>query len=130
MIDTTVVRDGSTYYRFTKYEDKSRIIMERADRLLGEWAEVESDSLRAQEGVEGPGCFALHEKDQVDGNRFCLLLDHFVGSGYYMMITKDLETAEFERKRGYSLPQKRPRHGTVIPVTRQEYERIVEKYNQ
>ncbi|MDE7210463.1 MAG: glycoside hydrolase family 43 protein [Lachnospiraceae bacterium] len=130
VIDTTVVRDGSTYYRFTKYEDKSRIIMERADRLLGEWAEVESESLSAQEGVEGPGCFALHEKDQVDGNRFCLLLDHFVGSGYYMMITKDLETAEFERKRGYSLPQKRPRHGTVIPVTRQEYERIVEKYNQ
>lgn len=130
VIDTTVIRDGSTYYRFTKYEDKSRIIMERADRLLGEWTEVASETLSAQEGVEGPCCFALHEKDQVDGNRFCLLLDHFVGSGYYMMITKDLETAEFERKKGYSLPQKRPRHGTVIPVTRQEYERIVQKYNQ
>ncbi|MDE7298874.1 MAG: glycoside hydrolase family 43 protein, partial [Lachnospiraceae bacterium] len=130
VIDTTVIRDGDTYYRFTKYEDKSRIIMERADRLLGEWTEVESETLSAQEGVEGPCCFALNEEDWIEGNRFCLLLDHFVGSGYYMMVTKDLSTAEFERKKGYSLPQKRPRHGTVILVTQQEYERIIEKYNK
>lgn len=130
VIDTTVIKDGGVYYRFTKYEDKSRIIMERAESLLGEWTEVESETLGAQEGVEGPCCFALHEQDQIDGNRFCLLLDHFVGSGYYMMITKDLEGAEFERKKGYSLPQKRPRHGTVISVTRQEYERVTEYYNK
>ncbi|MDE7060856.1 MAG: hypothetical protein K2O71_04580, partial [Lachnospiraceae bacterium] len=63
------------------------------------------------------------------GNRFCLLLDHFVGSGYYMMVTKDLKTAEFEREENYCLPQKRPHHGTVIPVTRKEYEAVVAHYN-
>ena len=128
VIDTTVVKDKNTYYRFTKYEDKSRIIMERADCLLGSWSEVASKTLSAQEGVEGPCCFALNEKDIVEGNRFCLLLDHFVGSGYYTMVAKDLSTAEFERKEGCSMPKERPRHGTVIPVTKKERVRIEEKY--
>lgn len=129
VIDTTVIQDGEVYYRFTKYEDRSRIIMERADSLMGEWSEVESASLSAQEGVEGPCCFALHKKDQADGSRFCLLLDHFVGSGYYMMVTKDLKTAKFERGKNCCLPQKRPHHGTVIPLTRKEYEAVVAHYN-
>lgn len=129
VIDTTVIQDGEVYYRFTKYEDRSRIIMERADSLMGEWNEVESASLSAQEGVEGPCCFALHKKDQADGSRFCLLLDHFVGSGYYMMVTKDLKTAEFERGKNCCLPKKRPHHGTVISLTRKEYEAVVAHYN-
>lgn len=128
VIDTTVIRDKNVYYRFTKYEDKSRIIMERANSLLGSWSEVVSETLSVQEGVEGPCCFALNEKDIVDGYRYCLLLDHFVGSGYYIMVTKDLSTAKFERKDGCSMPKERPRHGTVIPVTKKERARIEERY--
>ncbi len=128
VIDTTIIQDGGVYYRFTKYEDRKRVMMERANSLMGEWSEVKSESLLAQEGVEGPCCFALHKKDQVGGNRFCLLLDHFVGSGYYMMMTKNLENAEFKREENYCLPQKRPHHGTVIPITEKEYKAVVAHY--
>ena len=126
-IDTTIIEEDGTYYRFTKYEDKARIIMERADSLLGEWTEVESLILDVQAGVEGPTCFEFHEEDIVDGQRFALLLDNFGGAGYYMLTTDSLADGEFQKVKGYSLP-KRPRHGTVIRITDEEYAALVETY--
>lgn len=127
-IDTTVIREGDRYYRFTKYEGESRIILECADSLLGVWERVPSDSLDAQKGVEGPCCFALNADDAGQGANYALLLDNYGGSGYYMMITGNLAEAVFEKKTGYSLPRPRPRHGTVLPLTAQEYQRLKEAY--
>lgn len=129
-IDTTVIKEGKRYYRFTKYEGESRIILEYADSLLGTWTRIPSDSLFAQEGVEGPCCFALNPDDVQDGMRYALLLDNFVGSGYYMMVTDDLSGAEFIKKKGYSLPRPRPRHGTVIALTSKEYQRVQDAFSQ
>ncbi|MGN0507488.1 MAG: immunoglobulin-like domain-containing protein [Lachnospiraceae bacterium] len=129
-IDTTVIKEGELYYRFTKYEGESRIILECADSLLGNWTRVESESLYAQEGVEGPCCFALNEEDVQDGMRYALLLDNYGGSGYYMMVTADLKDAVFEKKKGYTLPRPRPRHGTVISLTKEEYEQVYSTFTQ
>ncbi|MGN0504979.1 MAG: immunoglobulin-like domain-containing protein [Lachnospiraceae bacterium] len=128
-IDATVIEEGDYYYRFTKYEEKSLVIMERAESLLGEWTIVESGMLAKQGGVEGPCCFAVNEDDIVDGNRYILLLDSYGGIGYYMMEMKELAGGEMARKRkGASLPASKPRHGTVIPLTEEEYERVVAAY--
>lgn len=126
-IDTTVIEEDGKYYRFTKYEDKARIIMESADSLLGEWTEVKSATLDDQKGVEGPTCFEFHEEDIVNGQRFALLLDNYGGSGYYMLTTDSLASGEFKRAKGYSLPR-RPRHGTVIRISDEEYAALIEKY--
>lgn len=129
-IDSTVIKDGETYFRFTKYEDKSTILLERSDRLLGEWTKVYSQTLDEQKGVEGPTCFLLNEDDQYEGNRFGLLLDNYGGVGYYLMVSKDLNTAVFEKRKGYNLPKGNPRHGTVLAITDDEYNRLMENYGQ
>lgn len=126
-IDTTVIEEDGKYYRFTKYEDKARIILETADSLLGEWTEIESPVLDEQKGVEGPCCFEFHEEDIVDGQRFGLLLDNFGGGGYYIMTTDSLADGDFQKVKGYSLP-KRPRHGTVIRISDEEYNALIEAY--
>ena len=126
-IDTTIIEEDGSYYRFTKYEDQARIIMERADSLMGEWTQVDSLILDAQKGVEGPTCFEFHEEDIKNGQRFALLLDNFGGSGYYMLTTDSLADGEFQKVKGYSLPD-RPRHGTVIRITDEEYEALMNEY--
>lgn len=126
-IDTTVIEEDGVYYRFTKYEEESRIILECADTLLGEWKRIESPVLEAQAGVEGPTCFEFHEEDIVDGQRFALLLDNFGGAGYYMLTTDSLADGDFQKVKGYSLP-KRPRHGTVIRISDEEYRTLVDTY--
>lgn len=125
-IDTTVIEENGVYYRFTKYEGESRIILESSDSLLGTWTRVKSDTLYAQQGVEGPCCFALNPEDEYEGNKYLLLLDNYGGSGYYIMMSEELSGGIFEKKKGYSLPKPRPRHGTVLALTKDEYERLKE----
>ncbi len=124
-IDTTVIRDGDMYYRFTKLEKDSKIILEKCDTLLGTWERVESESLYAQTGVEGPCCFKFNDDDVTDNQKFGLLLDNYGGNGYYMLTCEDLLTGIFNKKMGYSLPKPAPRHGTVIGITAEEYEALL-----
>lgn len=127
-IDTTVVKDNDMYYRFTKYEEKSTIILEKADSLLGTWTRINSTSLEDQEGVEGPYCFLLNEEDVYEGKKWALLLDKYGSTGYYLMVTDNLDKALFEKKKGYKLPSVKPRHGTVMAITSDEYTRLMKVY--
>lgn len=124
-IDSTVVRDDDgTYYRFTKNESKTYIYLEKSDSLLGEWEMVNSN---IASGVEGPCSFAFNEDDiEGAGAKWCLLLDAFGAGGYYPMITDDLAGGKFT-KISANLPA-RPRHGTVMNITADEYKAVRAKW--
>lgn len=132
-IDTTVVKDGDTYYRFTKNEEgnEKRVFLEKSDSLLGTWTKIESDSLYNEQYVEGPCCFKFNEDDKaaVDAE-WCLLLDDFGGVGYYPMFTNDLNSGVFTKEKSMTMPTSRPRHGTVMNITTEEYERLVNAYTR
>lgn len=126
-IDSTVVRDvDGTYYRFTKNESKTYIYLEKSDSLLGEWTMVNSN---IASGVEGPCCFAFNEDDiEKAGAKWCLLQDAFGAGGYYPMITDDLSSGEFKQISA-NLPS-RPRHGTVMNITAEEYRALTAKWGK
>lgn len=126
-IDTTVIRDGDTYYRFTKYERERRVILESTKEFFGTWTEIGSPSLLEQVGVEGPSCYRLLDKDRTPSSNFCLLLDAYGSTGYYIMDTLDISGGEFTKKMGYSLSKPVPRHGSVVYITDEEYERLLNR---
>lgn len=133
VIDTTVVRDDDgTYYRFTKNENDGAkyIFMEKSNSLLKGWTSVPSATLQAETGREGPCCFKLSEEDMAEaGGRWAVLLDDFGGIGYYPMVTDDLQSAKFSKLTTARLPKvKKPRHGTVLNITAEEYERVTAAY--
>ncbi len=133
-IDTTVVRDDDgTYYRFTKNEngDQKRIFIEKSDSMLGTWTSVDSATLYAEQWVEGPCCFRYNADDREEADaQWCLLLDDFGGIGYYPMVTSDLSASEVVFKElSANLPSvKKPRHGTVMPITTAEYTALMKAY--
>lgn len=134
-IDSTVVRDtDGTYYRFTKNESRTFVYQETSDSLLGTWKGVgwtdPANKKSIAGGVEGPCCFKFNDDDieNAGGATWCLLLDAFGSGGYYPMGTTDLASGNFTRISNANLPA-RPRHGTVMNITADEYNAVMAAYN-
>jgi beta-xylosidase len=127
-IDSTVIQEGSTFYRFTKDEGASGtgcsdIIQERSSSLratLKSWTQVTAciGKKAGTSAVEGPTVFKANPKD-VNGQKFYLFVDEYGGRGYIPLETADIANPNWKVSASYKLPTS-PRHGTVIPVTAKE----------
>ncbi|MCI8491346.1 MAG: hypothetical protein HFJ04_14115 [Lachnospiraceae bacterium] len=135
VIDTTVVKEDGVYYRFTKNENDGQkyVYIETSDSLLGEWTRLSSPTLEAYnnsngKAVEGPCCFKFNDDDieGTGGYKWGLLLDNWT---YFAIATKDLSKAVFDSLDAAKLPS-RPRHGTIMNITTEEYERLVNAYTR
>jgi len=138
VIDTTVLKEGGTYYRFTKDEGSSTgcsdIIQEKSDDLLAvddisdpaydasnrKWKQVASciGKNAGTSAVEGPTAFKANPGD-ISGHQYYLFVDEYGGRGYIPLATDDLDSPGWSVPSSYTLPAS-PRHGTVLPVTAAE----------
>lgn len=123
VIDTTVVRWNNLWYRFTKDESSQSILPETASSLVGPWTRVKSECLSAIHGVEGPICTILP-----DGRALLLLDCYGVGpdASYIAFLSDDLAAGMFVPAGGAFRPSCRMKHGTIMPITTDEYERLKE----
>lgn len=122
VIDTTILESGGKYYRISKDETEKRLILEVSDAVLGEFAQIPSPTLAGLKGVEGPEGYLLP-----DGKTWCLIADRFQeGTGYLPMLTEDLSSGDFRilSSGQYGMGQTKKRHGGVLRLTDEEYERL------
>jgi beta-xylosidase len=127
-IDSTVIKEGDVYFRFTKDEGASGtgcadIIQERSTSLratLSSWTRVAACIGRnaGTSAVEGPTSFKANPND-VNGQKFYLFVDEYSGRGYIPLETPDIANPSWKVSASYKLPAS-PRHGTVVPVTAKE----------
>lgn len=123
VIDTTIIQEGEIYYRFSKDETTKLIRMEYGSDLQGAFTEISSEVLSSLYGVEGPECYYLKEQQA-----WCLIVDRFMEKkGYWPLLCRDLRTGEFQvlEESAYELGAIKKRHGSVIPVSAEEYERLL-----
>jgi beta-xylosidase len=135
-IDSTVIKENGHYYRFTKDEGGggtgcSDIIQEKADSLTAvdlpgnpSWAFMDACIGRdaGTSAVEGPTVFKANPGD-TSGSPYYLFVDEYGGRGYIPLGTDDLEAPSWKVAADYNLPAS-PRHGTVIPVTAAELDKL------
>ena len=142
IIDSNVVYHDGWYYRFIKWNvGEGHIYMERSRKLLpvtdsglseeNGWERMpafdeEMEKLEAGQ-YEAPTCFRM-----ADG-KWCLMLD-FYGTkkpeeqGYVPFVADDIATGRFVRSdAAFSFPYGF-KHGTVMPVTAEEFDRIRRAY--
>ncbi|KAF1960321.1 hypothetical protein CC80DRAFT_489503 [Byssothecium circinans] len=127
-IDSTVIQDGSTFYRFTKDEGATGtgcadIIQEKSTSLrasLSSWTRVTAciGKNAGTSAVEGPTVFKANPGD-VNGQKFYLFVDEYTGRGYIPLETTNIDSPSWKVSSSYRLPTS-PRHGTVVPVTAKE----------
>ncbi|KXT03628.1 hypothetical protein AC579_10211 [Pseudocercospora musae] len=130
-IDSTVLKSGDTYYRFTKDEGAATgctdIIQEKSTDLLAQlsgWQMVASciGKNAGTKAIEGPTSFRANPGD-ANGDKFYLFVDEYGGRGYIPLETADIANPSWKISASYKLP-KSPRHGTVLPVTAAELQRL------
>ncbi|MDF3145894.1 MULTISPECIES: family 43 glycosylhydrolase [unclassified Streptomyces] len=132
VIDSTVVKHKDTYYRYTKDErDPSSsspcskfITAEKSTSLTDTSYDFVADCVGsgAMDRGEGPTVFKSNTEE-----KWYLFIDEYGGRGYVPFETTDLDSGKWTPSTDYQLPAS-PRHGTVIPVTQAEYDRLLAAY--
>jgi hypothetical protein len=132
VIDSTLIKHNGTYYRFTKDERDPTssspcakfLIEEKSTAILDLDYDFVAECIGqgAISRGEGPTVFKSNTQ-----NKWYLFIDEFGGRGYVPFESTDLDSGRWTISTGYSLPG-RPRHGTVLPITRAEYQRLLRAY--
>ena len=131
-IDNDIIERNGVYHMFYKgniknaegKEIQNGIQQATAKNLKGPWKEdfkfidAYADS---KTGVEGSGVFKLNDKDE-----YILMYDLYGSGRYEYQTSKDLNT--FSTKPESFRKDFFPRHGTVCSITRDEMERLQQKW--
>ncbi|MBY9078223.1 family 43 glycosylhydrolase [Paenibacillus sp. HN-1] len=124
IIDTTIIEQGGSYYRFSKDETTKNIRVEKGSSLDKDaFIPVSAPVLEKLSGVEGPQIFKLGDREQ-----WCLIVDRFAeGKGYLPLLTFDLANGDFRvlPDESFDLGANKKRHGGVIPITADECSRLL-----
>ncbi|MFF7526826.1 family 43 glycosylhydrolase [Streptomyces pseudovenezuelae] len=132
VIDSTVVKYKDTYYRYTKDERDPTssspcakfITGEKSTSLTSTKYDLVADCIGsgAMDRGEGPTVFRSNTE-----KKWYLFIDEYGGRGYVPFETTDLDSGTWTPSTNYQLPAS-PRHGTVLPVTQAEYDRLLGAY--
>lgn len=128
-IDTTITSYKGVYYRFTKNESKSSVTMMKSTSLSDGWVDVATYTINGVAGntitgYEGPTIYKLNGED-----KWCLLLDYYSkGKGYKPFVTDDIAKGEFTSAADFTFDGTY-RHGTVMPITLDEYNALTAAYS-
>ncbi len=127
VIDSAMYEENGAYYLFVKSEkDPSRILMLTSASATGPWERIPAfdESMSSiQEGLyEAPTAV------KTDDGRWCLFLDFYgvkgAGQGYVPFISDSLESGRFVRSdAAFSFPYGF-KHGTILAITEEEYNRV------
>lgn len=164
VIDTTVIKVGDYYYRYTKNEDGStnvygtpskRVYCERSKSLTStNWELVNANSLDVSGGqIEGPCIFKLNSDDVENAKAiaalkgypltgdevYCLAADQ-TGSTIFPGLSSDITSGSFnvlgttksatvDGTALYTMPEPDASHGTIMPITSEEYNNLMLAYD-
>lgn len=157
IIDTTVLRVNDTYYAVSKDGDNEEanggIRIHKTKNLLDEksWVKVldldeldidlsgHSDVKRLDNGLlEGPELFELNIKDRsnADVPEYGIIADQYsIDGGYLPIVTTDLEDIDNSKgswkllgENEYSFDKLKKRHGTIMRITKEELDRLKDKF--
>lgn len=128
VIDSAIYEEDGVYYLFVKADEykSSRNIMLRSNELLGPYERVYAfdDEISRNQ----PNLYEAAAIYKLSDGKYALMLD-FYGArgkkqGYVPFVSEDISKGVFLRdEEDFTFPY-RFKHGTVLPITEEEYERI------
>lgn len=132
-IDSTIVRDGEWYYRFTKDEADMLPRLDRSRDLRSTEWELITEKVGLGQANPWGGTFTQGEgptafRCRRDGLWY-LFIDqpHYHGGrGYLGFVAEDLGAGAFTSIQAALPPS--PRHGTVLPISAAERDRLVRQW--
>lgn len=119
-IDADIVKINGRYYMAYKDECVKTICEVVADNLTGPYYEYPNNKIACTtRPVEGNCMYKL-----IDQNKYVMIMDMYCDNRYFMQVTDDM--MDF-----YAIPSSEfsldftPRHGSMITITTEEYDRLI-----
>lgn len=127
VIDSAIYEENGSYYMFVKSEDKpEKIVLMKAEKVTGPYTRVENFD-KSMESLEA-GLYEAPTAVRLEDGKWCLFLDFYgvpgAGQGYVPFIADSLAEGNFVRSdKVFEFPYGF-KHGTILTITIEEYERI------
>lgn len=127
IIDSAIYEEGGKYYLFVKHSwNPGRIQLLVSDEVTGTYEKIKEFDACME--VLEEGLYEAPTAVKLEDGKWCLFLDFYgvpgAGQGYVPFLSDSLESgifkradAEFEFPYGY-------KHGTILAISEEEYERI------
>ncbi|MFT4071082.1 MAG: family 43 glycosylhydrolase [Dysgonamonadaceae bacterium] len=122
-IDGDIINKNGIFHLFFKTEGHGNgIRLALTDSLAsGKWIEQPGYKQQTKDAVEGSSVFKL-----ISSDTYILMYDVYMKGKYQFCESKDLD--EFKVVDQQISMDFHPRHGTVVPVTRRELQRLTDKW--
>lgn len=126
VIDSALYQENGRYYLFVKEGNPTRLVLLESDSITGVYTRVPAFD-RAMDQVED-GKYEAPTAVRLEDGRWCLFLDYYgvpgAGQGYVPFVADTLAGGRFLRSDAdFSFPYGY-KHGTILPITMEEYDRI------
>lgn len=121
-IDGDIVEHNGTYYLFYKDESNATVGYVTSDSLTGTYSNF-TDCTMTDQSVEGNSMYNIAGTDT-----WILMLDEYLNGSFVFQITNDFENYELMSTDDYSLDGFSPRHGSVVQITNEEYQALLDAY--
>lgn len=123
VFDVTIIECKNMYYRIFKTD---RVNIEYSENLDDGWISVNTNIHSLAPLHEGPAICKMNGK-----NEWILMLDDLAShGGYQAFITDDLSKGHFIRGKEVFPDEIKYRHGSIIPITNEEYQRLIKAYGK
>ena len=127
VIDSSIYEEDGMYYLFVKSEDyPAKNMLLTSKQVTGPYTKIEAfDECMAE---LDPHVYEAPTAVRLENGNWCLFLDYYgvrgAGQGYVPFICENIAKGKFVRSdASFSFPYGF-KHGTILPITMEEYERI------
>lgn len=123
-IDADIIECDGKYYLYTADGEKDAICYCVADKPDGPYYEPDDNQVSfADTALEGHCTYRI-----AGTNKLIMIADQFKAGGYFMQETTDMIHFEKVDSNKYSLNHLKPRHGSMLHITDEEYERLKKSF--
>lgn len=124
-IDGDIVynEENEYYYLYFKHDEDQTIAYVRSKNLSGPYEDAPAVVSLSEHGVEGSSMYKITGTDS-----WVMIMDEYGKKNFFMQMTNDMENFRAVNPKHYSFNGVRPRHGSVVAITDEEYERLVAAY--
>lgn len=121
-IDADIIEVKGKYYLYEADGEKDAICYAVADKPSGPYFEPDDNKVSvADTALEGNCIYKI-----LDTDKYVMIADQFKAGGYFMQETVDM--IHFKKVNDFALDNLRPRHGSMLHITDEEYARLKEYY--
>lgn len=115
-------KDGY-YYLFFKEDLTQKIAYVKSKNASGPFNEDYTICSLNYWGVEGSTMYRINGT-----NAWMMIMDEYSNGTFFAQMTRDFENYRQVRRATYSIDHLKPRHGSVVTISMEEYCRLIESY--